>query len=379
MWDEFFFHLRRGLPKWERIGHPMDTISVILPFIYLGFFSYSGDTPVILVLLMMFSCLLITKDEWIHAEFSTPGENWLHALLFILHPLVFVFGWLLWKEEGPTFAHRLQLALLSSFLIYQLVYWHFIAKKVLPAKKEINNDLYHDLGDRWYTAKDDPVALLRAEGKTKNPWVMRTIQNHFPDRDPCEVKILDVGCGAGFLTNYLAKKNFNLIGMDVSKSSLEVARKFDETKRVNYLPGDAYQLPFLDHSFDVVTCMDFLEHVDQPAKVVQEISRVLKPNGIFIFHTFNRNPLSHLVIIKGVEWFVKNTPEHMHIIDLFVKPEELKNYCAQAGLNVKLLKGIAPKVSMAFFKMLFTGEVPDDFEFKITPSTLLSYVGYAVR
>lgn len=357
----------------------MDTLSVILPFLYLSFMPYAGHTPLTLIFLMFFSCVFITKDEWVHAEHSTPGENWLHAFLFMMHPLVFVSAWYLWKEEGPTFAHRLQLGLLFLFFSYQLVYWLIIAEKATKQKREINNDLYHTLGDRWYTAKDDPVALLRAEGKTKNPWVAKTIEDHFPGRDTSSIQLVDVGCGAGFLANYLAKKNFNVHGMDLSESSLEIARKFDDSKRVKYQAGNAYELPYADHTFDVVTCMDFLEHVGEPQKVVQEIARVLKPDGLFIFHTFNRNPIAHLVIIKGVEWFVKNTPAHMHVIELFVKPKELKYYCVQAGMRVALLKGSAPKLSLAFFKMLLTGEVPDDFEFKITPSTLLSYVGYAVK
>ena len=125
--------------------------------------------------------------------------------------------------------------------------------------------------------------------------------------------------------------------------------------------------------------MDFLEHVENPDQVIIEASRVLKPNGIFVFHTFNRNPLSHLVIIKGMEWFVKNTPPHLHVIRLFVKPAELKEYCRRAGMKVNQLNGIAPKLGLNFLKMIFTGVVPDGFQFKITQSTLLSYVGLAKK
>ena len=246
-------------------------------------------------------------------------------------------------------------------------------------KNEVNNEIYHDLGERWYQASDDPVALLRAEGKTKNPWVMAQIHQAFPGRSPAEVSVLDVGCGAGFLTNDLGLAHYQVTGVDLSESSLDVAKKYDRSGKVKSLPADAYHLPFESGSFSVVTCMDFLEHVEEPAKVVAEIARVLRPGGLFIFHTFNRNWLSGLVIIKGVEWFVKNTPKNMHVLRLFVKPRELSQYCDQAGMKVQKFEGIAPRVNSAFFKMLKTKEVPANFEFKINRSTLLGYLGSATK
>ncbi len=160
---------------------------------------------------------------------------------------------------------------------------------------EINNEFYNLYGDRWYTAKDDPIALLRAETKVKLPWVLKKVaERQFL---PSETKILDVGCGAGFLANPLSASGFNVTGVDLSEESLLVARRFDSTKKVEYMVADAYHLPFPDQSFNVVTAMDFLEHVDDPAKVVKEFSRVLKPGGLFVFHTFNRNLVAYLVII----------------------------------------------------------------------------------
>src|SRR5690606_14398436 len=104
----------------------------------------------------------------------------------------------------------------------------------------------------------------------------------------------------------------------------------------------AYHLPFSNESFDVITAMDFLEHVESPDQVIMEFSRVLKPGGMFFFHTFNRNPISWLVVIKLLEWFVKNTPKNMHVINLFIKPRELEEYCLKARIKVFEMKGIAP-------------------------------------
>ena len=125
--------------------------------------------------------------------------------------------------------------------------------------------------------------------------------------------------------------------------------------------------------------MDFLEHVEHPDQVIKEFSRVLKPNGLFVFHTFNRNPLAHLVIIKVVEWIVKNTPKHLHVIHLFIKPKELVNYCEVAGLTTKDMIGIKPVFSTIPMRNIFTGIVPKTLRFEFTKSLLLSYMGFAVK
>jgi len=237
-------------------------------------------------------------------------------------------------------------------------------------EQEINNNLYHELGERWYTAKDDPIALLRAESKIHIPW----IHSHI---DP-KSKILDVGCGGGFLSNPLSELGHDVIGLDISNESLDIAKKFDKSKRVKYITADARKIPLPDNSFDVIISMDFLEHVKEVQAVVDEISRLLKPGGLFFFHTFNRNPISHLVAIKFVEWFVKNTEKNLHVIDMFIKPKELRMYMALANLKQLELKGLAPKVfSKAFLKGLLTGTIADDFEFSFTKSTLISYSGIA--
>ena len=238
----------------------------------------------------------------------------------------------------------------------------------------VNNRIYHELGERWYTAKDDPVALLRAESRGRNDWVAREIQSAFPGDS---VRVLDVGCGAGFLSNELARRGFSVWGLDASESSLAVARAYDATGTVRYELGDAYRLPYERESFDIVCAMDFLEHVEEPARVVAEIARVLKPGGRFFFHTFNRNLLSYLVVIKGVEWFVRNTPPDLHVLRLFIKPAELRALCEASGLRVAFLRGFAPKLNRAFWRMLRTGRVEDDFEFDFTRSALTGYAGWA--
>lgn len=242
--------------------------------------------------------------------------------------------------------------------------------------RKINNDFYNDLGESWFTAKDHPIALLRAENAVRNPWIANTIAQ----KKGAAQTILDIGCGAGLLSFHLAKEGHKVTGIDLSASSLALARKKTDLLQAEFLEGDATKLPFAKESFDVVCAMDLLEHVESPQKVIEEASRVLKPGGIFFFHTFNRNPISYLIIIKGVEWFVKNAPKDMHIYSLFIKPKELSHFCSLAGLSIESIQGLIPKInSKSFFKMLLTKEVPEDFQFTFSSLLTTGYVGIAIK
>lgn len=144
--DEGYFHYKRGLPKWERIGHPLDTFSWLLclavtiwvPFTYTARNLYIGCA--------IFSCLMITKDEFIHKEHCPGMENWLHALLFIVHPITLIAAGMMWPiiQNAPVFAwlhvlkdHSLSLKyfieiqalLVFLFFVYQVIFWNFVWKK----------------------------------------------------------------------------------------------------------------------------------------------------------------------------------------------------------------------------------------------------------
>lgn len=235
--------------------------------------------------------------------------------------------------------------------------------------RTINNDFYDQLGDGWYSDTNHPIALLRAENAIRVPWIASEISN--------PSKVLDIGCGAGFLTNPLAQNGHTVFGIDLSQTSLEIAKKRDATQKVTYEVANAYCLPYSDESFDVVCAMDVLEHVDHPQLLIAEASRVLKKGGQFFFHTFNRNFLSYLMIIKGVEWCVPNTPKNMHVYPLFIKPEELADLLENEQLTIQKVFGFRPKINRPFFKMVFTRKIPVAFEFCFSKNLMTGYCGSA--
>lgn len=240
----------------------------------------------------------------------------------------------------------------------------------------VNNRIYAQLNERWYDAHDDPVALLRAEARHRNPWIAARIATRL---GPRSCAVLDLGCGAGFLANDLAGRGHRVVGLDASPESLAVAAAHDPTGRVHYELGDAHALPYPDASFDVVCAMDFLEHVEAPERVVAEAARVLAPGGLFFFHTFDRSVWSWLVVIKGVEWFVRNTPRDLHVLRLFIRPGELAAMCRAQGLVPIELHGSRPRLRLPLLRMLLTGIVGDDVEFQFTRSLRLGYAGFACK
>jgi len=240
----------------------------------------------------------------------------------------------------------------------------------------INNAYFDELDEKWYGASDHPVALLRAGNELRNPWIQQVLN----EKVLTSSEVLDIGCGGGFLTHYLAEQGHQVKGIDLSEQSLEMARKLDPSGKVEYTRASAYALPYPDESFDVCTAMDLLEHVESPGLVIKEAGRVLRKGGLFFFHTFNRNPLTYLLVIKGLEWCFSNVPPRIHTHPLFIKPKELKELCENHSLEVKEMKGVRPDFSnQAFLKMVFQRKVAEDFGFVSSRSLSTGYSGYAQK
>jgi len=143
--DEWVFHVRRGLPKWERIGHPMDTLSVIICMGFVIFVPFSSKMLVLYIILSSLSTVLVTKDEFVHKDHCSAAENWLHALLFSLHPITLICAGFIWPvvqgvEVAPWIARWLdakeelllflygQFAVMIAFMLYQIVFWNVVWK-----------------------------------------------------------------------------------------------------------------------------------------------------------------------------------------------------------------------------------------------------------
>lgn len=144
--DEFFFHWQRQLPRWERLGHPLDTLTVLLCLAWLLAAPPGVAALNVYLGLCVFSCLFVTKDELVHRRLCQAGEHWLHAVLFILHPLSLLGAGLLWPAwHGQTLSFvRYEgfergcllgnLLLTGGFGLYQLVYWNFVWHASNPVK-----------------------------------------------------------------------------------------------------------------------------------------------------------------------------------------------------------------------------------------------------
>lgn len=131
--DEFFFHRWRPLPRWERIGHPLDTLSLAGCVTFAAYVDTGTRSAWILLGGCAFSCLLVTKDEWVHSRLVGPAEGWIHALLFVIHPVVCfaVFG--VWYAADPHGVLPPLAVILFSYAAYQFVYWNLLRKEPLAS------------------------------------------------------------------------------------------------------------------------------------------------------------------------------------------------------------------------------------------------------
>jgi 2-polyprenyl-6-hydroxyphenyl methylase / 3-demethylubiquinone-9 3-methyltransferase len=237
----------------------------------------------------------------------------------------------------------------------------------------INNEFYDGLNDLWYEGSDHPIALLRVEARYRNPWVLDGLREAFGDKPAA---VLDLGCGAGFLSNELAAAGHAVTGVDRSPASLDMARRRDKTGSARYVEGDLTRLPLGAASFDAVCAMDVLEHIEDLPAALDEVARVLKPGGRFFYYTFNRNPLSWLLAVQGIRW-IKNSPPNVHVYRLLIKPSELAALCAARGFETEAQLGFGPVINSAFWRLVRTRQVQEDFRFSFKKSLAVAYMGRA--
>ncbi len=158
-----------------------------------------------------------------------------------------------------------------------------------------------------------------------------------------EKTVLDVGCGGGILSEGMAGRGAHVTGIDLGAKAIKVAKLhlLESGMRVTYrkiaVEALAKEQP---HHFDVVTCMEMLEHVPDPASIVRACAKLAKPGGWVFFSTINRNPKSYLFAVIGAEYVLNLLPKGTHDYAKFIKPSELARMAREAGLNVEELVGM---------------------------------------
>jgi 2-polyprenyl-6-hydroxyphenyl methylase / 3-demethylubiquinone-9 3-methyltransferase len=195
---------------------------------------------------------------------------------------------------------------------------------------------FSELAHRWW----DPDSEFRPLHQI-NPLRLDWIQSHVALAGK---RVLDVGCGGGILADAMARRGAQVLGIDLATKPLKVAQLHAleaHTPNVEYreisVESIAAEQP---GGFDAVTCMEMLEHVPDPASVVQACGKLVRPGGWVFFSTINRNPKSFLFAIVGAEYLLNLLPRGTHEYLKFIRPSELAGYCRAAGLQLAQTRGM---------------------------------------
>ncbi|UJW81937.1 bifunctional 2-polyprenyl-6-hydroxyphenol methylase/3-demethylubiquinol 3-O-methyltransferase UbiG [Hydrogenophaga sp. SL48] len=195
---------------------------------------------------------------------------------------------------------------------------------------------FSDLAHRWW----DPESEFRPLHQI-NPLRLAWIDGLVP---LAGLRVLDVGCGGGILSDSMARKGADVTGIDLSSKALKVAQLHAleaGTTQVSYREISAEAMALEQPaSFDVVTCMEMLEHVPDPASVVRACAALVKPGGWVFFSTINRNPKSFLFAIVGAEYLLQMLPKGTHEYAKMIRPSELARYCRAADLTLEHTRGL---------------------------------------
>jgi 2-polyprenyl-6-hydroxyphenyl methylase/3-demethylubiquinone-9 3-methyltransferase len=208
----------------------------------------------------------------------------------------------------------------------------FSSSNVDPAELAKFSELAH----RWWDTESEFKPLHQI-----NPLRLAWIQTLAPLAGK---KVVDIGCGGGILSDAMARQGAEVLGADLAVKSLKVAQLHAleaGTQGVQYREISAEDLAQEQAGqYDVVTCMEMLEHVPDPASVVKACSTLVKPGGWVFFSTLNRNPKSFLFAIVGAEYILNLLPKGTHEYARLIKPSELADWARIHGLDVKQMKGM---------------------------------------
>ncbi|MEO7547739.1 MAG: bifunctional 2-polyprenyl-6-hydroxyphenol methylase/3-demethylubiquinol 3-O-methyltransferase UbiG [Ramlibacter sp.] len=195
---------------------------------------------------------------------------------------------------------------------------------------------FSELAHRWW----DPESEFRPLHQI-NPLRLEWIQSQMPLSG---ARVLDVGCGGGILSDSMARKGAQVLGIDLSAKALKVAQLHAleaQTPNVAYREVSVEALAGAQPgSFDGVTCMEMLEHVPDPASVVRACSALVRPGGWVFFSTINRNAKAFVFAIVGAEYVLNLLPRGTHEYLKFIRPSELATYCRACGLQWADTRGL---------------------------------------
>jgi 2-polyprenyl-6-hydroxyphenyl methylase/3-demethylubiquinone-9 3-methyltransferase len=195
---------------------------------------------------------------------------------------------------------------------------------------------FSDLAHRWWDMEGEFRPLHQI-----NPLRLAWIKSLCPLDN---LSVLDVGCGGGVLSDAMARSGAKVTGIDLAAKALRVAQLHAleaQTPNVNYREVSAEALALEQAgTFDVVTCMEMLEHVPDPASIVRACAELVKPGGWVFFSTLNRNPKSFLFAIVGAEYVLNLLPKGTHEYAKMIRPSELATYCRSAELDLKHTRGM---------------------------------------
>jgi len=194
---------------------------------------------------------------------------------------------------------------------------------------------FGDLAHRWWDPNSE-FKPLHAINPLRLDWIEQSV-------GLAGKRVLDVGCGGGLLSEGMAARGAQVTGIDLSEKPLGVARLhlLESGNQVDYRMISAEHLAEeAPASFDVVTCLEMLEHVPNPASVVSACARLVKPGGTVFFSTLNRNPKAYLLAVIGAEYILGMLPKGTHDYAKFIKPSELTRWSRQANLEPAELIGM---------------------------------------
>lgn len=195
---------------------------------------------------------------------------------------------------------------------------------------------FSDLAHRWWDTESEFRPLHQI-----NPLRLGWIEGQIPLKG---LRVLDVGCGGGILADSMARKGAEVLGIDLATKALKVAQLHAleaQTEGVQYREISAEALAAEQPGgFDVVTCMEMLEHVPDPSSIVKACAALVKPGGYVFFSTINRNAKAFMFAIVGAEYVLNMLPRGTHEYAKLVKPSELAGYCRSCGLSLQQTRGM---------------------------------------